>query len=201
MENLENSEKEFIIKIAEGDVSAYTQFFNAYWKRIFANAQQFTKDPELAQDLAQEVFLKIWLKREQLYKVDNLEGYLYAIARNIFLDHLKKKVLDTSNSQYLETWFAETSQTIQQKLEFEELEALVQKAIAQLPPQMQTAFKLSRFEGLTHEEIASQMNISKVTSQSYIVRALTNIRKILSERKDILVAIFTLVLIEIKKNY
>lgn len=201
MENSDINEKEFILKIARGDTNSYTQFFNAYWKRIFANAQHFTKDPELAQDLAQEVFLKIWVKREQLSEVNNLESYLFAIARNVFLDHLKKKTLDFSNSQYLKIWFAETSQTVQQKLELEELETAVQNAIDRLPPQMQTAFRLSRFEGLTHDQIAAKMNISKVTSQSYIVRALTIIRKLLLDKKDILVLIITMLMTQIKKNY
>lgn len=175
--------KEWLRRLAEGDEVAYRSFFDSWWTKMYANALRFSKAPEQAQDMAQEVFIKLWVNREKLATVESLENYLYFIARNVFLDYLKRKILPADNSLFLDTWFEDKGASIHRQLEGKELEQILLSAIEQLPPQMQTAFRLSRFEGLTHEQIADRMQISKTTSQSYIVRALIAIRKYLEDKQ------------------
>jgi RNA polymerase sigma factor (sigma-70 family) len=142
-------ENDILPQIILGDSDAFKRFFKHYWTKILANAQQFTKQPELAEDLAQEVFLKIWKNRSNLRQVNSLEAYLYSVAKNLFLDHLKKKVLDISNIEYLQEWIRDHSDNAAKRLETRELEGAIAEAIKQLPPQMKAVFLLSRVEGLT----------------------------------------------------
>lgn len=178
--NHTNNELLLLKQTAAGDEKAFQQLFNAYWDKLYANALHLIKSPEAARDLTQEVFIKIWLKREKLSDVILFEPWLYRVAKNVFIDHLRKQlVLDSL--QEIESIEESDEQTPQRKLELNELIMHVNGAIASLPAQMQAAFRLSRFDGLTHEQIAQRMNISKVTSQNYIARSLVVIRKYLMQ--------------------
>ena len=175
-----NNELLLLKQTAAGDEKAFQQLFIAYWDKLYANALYLIKSPEAARDLTQEVFIKIWLKREKLSDVLLFEPWLYRVAKNVFIDHLRKQlVLDSL--QEIESIEDSDEQTPQRKLELNELIMQVNGAIASLPAQMQAAFRLSRFHGLTHEQIAQRMNISKVTSQNYIARSLVVIRKYLMQ--------------------
>ncbi|HEY8387712.1 MAG TPA: sigma-70 family RNA polymerase sigma factor [Parasegetibacter sp.] len=175
-----HNEKILLQRVAEGDQESYRLLYKKYWDQMFANALHFTKSPELAKDLTQEIFLKIWMLRARLKEVENFESFLYRTAKNMIVDELRRLLRIKSHQEFLYAYFQENSQTSLNNTELKELAEKVEQAISQLPGQMQKAFRLSRFEGLTHEQIASQMGISKVTSQNYIARSLIVIRKFLS---------------------
>lgn len=164
---------------------AFRTIFSHYWGKIYVNALRFTKAPELAKDLSQDVFLKLWVKRDKLSGVAHFPSYLYRIARNVFYDHFNKKVFDPSNEVYLNIYFHGAVTRADANLETKELERHIEAAIRQLPIQVRTAFELSRKEGLTHDEIAQRMNISRITSKSYISRALLSIRASLENNPEV----------------
>lgn len=196
--NYTNNELLLLMQTAAGDERAFQQLFNTYWDKIYANALHLIKSPEAARDLTQEVFIKIWLKREKLSAVQHFESWLYRVAKNVFIDHLRQQLVMESLQDIVHIKDNE-EQTPQRKLELNELIAQVNGAIASLPAQMQTAFKLSRFHGLTHEQIAQHMNISKVTSQNYIARSLIVIRKYLMQFLTLWAAAFLLLAEKILK--
>ncbi len=162
---------------SQGDQRAFRQLFNFYWDRIYSNGLHFLKSPELARELAQEVFIRIWLKKEKLAEVRQFEPWLYRISRNLFLDYLRKELITASLQDLQQLEVPADEPNALGRMELNELQRLVNNAIAGLPVQMQTAFKLSRFQGLTHDQIARKMNISKATSQNYIARSLVVLRK------------------------
>ena len=177
-----DNEKELLGSIAMGDQNSYQIIFNHYWDQIYSTAFAFTKSAELSEDLAQDIFVHIWIKREKLLEVNKFESFLYITARNLILDRLRKKVYTLENEEYLKKYFEESYHNPGQQLEFKEFEETIHNAINQLPAQQQTAFRLSRFQELSHEEIAKQMGISKQTVKSYIVRAIVNLRKFVKEQ-------------------
>ena len=172
-----DNEKELLTLIAGGDQTSYRTVFNHYWNRIYSTAFTFTKSSELSKDLTQDIFAQIWIKRTVLKDIDNFEAFLYVAAKNRIIDTLRKKVFTPDNETYLKAYFNESSPGPALRLEFKDFEALIHDAIEKLPPQQRTAFRLSRFQGFNHEEIAEKMGISKETVKSYIVRALVNLRK------------------------
>lgn len=178
------NEPELLLRIAGGDRDAYRVIFERYWNQIYAIGLKLSKSPELARDLAQDTFIKLWNHREQLPDVANFRSFLFTLARNLTIDHLRKKVFTTGNEDYLIAYFRDDAATPDEKAEYHELENLLNRAVSSLPPQMQQVFRLSRFEGLSHAEIALRMNITRVTSKSYMVRALSAIRKYLSQYRD-----------------
>lgn len=194
-----DNEKLLLKLIANGDQASYKIVFKHYWNRIYATAFTFTKSPELSEDIAQDIFAQLWVKRTALSDINNFEAYLYTTARNRIIDILRKKVFIPENESYLAAYFKETSASPEGRLEFKDFESAIHEAIDKLPVQQQTAFRLSRFQGYNHEEIAGKMGLSKETVKSYIVRALVNLRKQLQQHDSILLALPVLYFFE--KNF
>lgn len=178
------NEQELLLRLSKGDPDAYRTLFELYWDSVYAIGLKLTKSPELAKDLAQESFIKVWNHREKLTEVTHFQSFLYTLTRHLVIDHLRKKVFTTGNEDYLTAYFSDDAGTPQEKAEYKELENLLNRAVNNLPPQMQQVFRLSRFEGLSHAEIALRMNITRVTSKSYMVRALNAIRQYVAQYGD-----------------
>lgn len=180
------SEIDLVGRVANGDKEAYRLLYNSYWPKIYQKARFLLKSDELAEDLAQEAFVRIWEKRERLVTVQNFEGYLSSLVRNLFIDTLRKKVAAEVGIESIGPSRPSLTDdsNAHRSMEYQEFEQLLNRAIKNLPGQMQTAFRLSRFEGLTHRQIGLQMNITKVTSQNYLARALLQIRNYMAARGD-----------------
>ena len=176
-----DNEKELLLQVAEGNEFAYRRIFNNYWGQVYSTAYMFTKMPETAEDITQDVFAQIWVKRAYLRDVGKFEAFLYITARNLIIDRLRKKVHTPEYTDYLKAYFEEPDYNPAQQVEIKEFEENIHKAISRLPAQQQIAFRLSRFSNMRHEEIAVQMGISKQTVKSYIVRAIVTLRKYLQE--------------------
>lgn len=167
--------------IAAGDQHAYRIIFESHWDAVYSTALLLTKSPGFAEDVAQDVFTVLWEKRASLAAVEKLEGFLFITARNIIYSRFRKLASGDAYRRYvLECFPEETADRADHRAEFRELERTVQQAIQRLPPQQQKAFKLSRFEGMRHEEIAVTMGVSRITIKSYIVQAIASLRKTLS---------------------
>lgn len=176
-----HSEKELLNQIAKGSQDAYLVIFQQYWDTVFSTALLLTKSPELAEDIAQDVFTMIWEKRAQLPAIEKLEPFLFITARNMIYSRLRKLSSQETYRQYIKSYFNEASVTgVDEQTELRELERTIQGAILRLPSQQQKAFRLSRFEGMRHEEIAATMGVSRITIKSYIVQALASLRKTLA---------------------
>lgn len=163
-----------------GDGVAFRQLFDALWGAVYSAALRLTKSPEMAQDLAQEVFIKLWDNRAALGGINNIRAYLYTITRNLTHDHLRKQVLRESNRDFLSTYFSLNTSTPQQLLENKELGHKLNAAIQKLPEYQRNVFNMSYIEGLSHKEIAQKLGITPLTSRVYLVRAINLLRKDMS---------------------
>lgn len=176
------NELSLLLRVAKGDQKAFRILFDHYWDSMYANALHFTKSPELAQDLVQEIFTKVWIMRVKLAEVKQFDAWLYRVAKNMILDEMRRLQQNPGYAEFMDAYFLAGDQEAHQSTITKDIEKQLHAAIDQLPEQLQVAFKLSRFEGLTHEQIAQRMKISKVTSQNYIARSLVAIKKYLAGR-------------------
>jgi RNA polymerase sigma-70 factor (ECF subfamily) len=190
-------ERQLLMEVAVGNQAAYKKLFVHYWDQIYSTALLFTKSRELSQDLAQDVFAKVWVRREKLREIQRFDAFLFIIARNVILDRLRKKVFNAANETCLMEYFADPSLAPSEKMEMKEMNAIIRRAIDLLPAQQRTAFCLSRFHGLRHEDIAVRMGISKDSVKSYIVRALAHLRKYLAEHSE-LIPLLCLLLLKVQ---
>jgi RNA polymerase sigma-70 factor (family 1) len=176
-----DNESELLLRISRGDAWAFRQIFNAYSRQVYTLCRKLTKDAEQAKDLTQEIFARLWIKREQLSMVYHFKGFLTTMALNLIRNHLRKKTLHMDNEDFLENYFSEGAPAPYKAMEFKEFQSTLQEAIAQLSPQLNRSFVLSRVSGMSHAEIARQMELSPLTVKSHIARALTSIRAYLEE--------------------
>ncbi|MDX2048235.1 MAG: RNA polymerase sigma-70 factor [Chitinophagaceae bacterium] len=172
-------EHEMLLLLNTGSEFAFTQIFNHYRGRIYAVALKFLKSPAPAEEIVQDVFLKIWLKRYELHMVENFEAYLFTMARNFIFDRLKKMAYETAAQSELrgeETAINDTEYLVRQR----QCLQLEQEAIQLLPPQQKLVYHFSKTEGLSHETIAQKMQLSRLTVKTHMAKALQSIRKYLN---------------------
>lgn len=170
--------KELLDAISRDDTKAFDALFTLFYPKIERFLAGFLDAKQEAEDLAQDVFVKVWQNRFHLHTVENVNAYLYRIAKNTLFDHIEKA---QKTSTIPTAHFAEipTTETLEELLFADELNSLINLAIEKMPLQRKHIFKLSRREGLSNEEIANQLGISKRTVETHISAALADIRKIL----------------------
>ena len=177
MEKLLHTEKELVKKLKEGDSFAFEVLFYKYRNKVKGFALKIVPaqiDPE---EIVQEVFVRVWLKKEAIDLDKDFQSYLFTIAKHLVLDHLKSAV---NRKLYFVGEHFQQDLLEEDGLEAsisEETEAKLQKLINEIPERRREIFRLSRFEGLSYKQIAERLNISENTVDSQIRNALTFLRK------------------------
>jgi len=179
-----------------GDEPAFKELYARHSRRVLAFAYHMTHSAIDAEDILQETFLRLWTGREQLPDIAHVGNYLFTIARNKTLDHLRKVSLQQRLIDQVWANISESSNELELQLEARESGTLIQQALAQLSPQKQTIFRLSRQQGLSHEEIAAQLRLSKSRVKNLLVETLKHIRTYLSQH-----AVFLAILFEIAHKH
>jgi len=194
--DIPDNEPELLLRISQGDAWAFRQIFNAYSRQVYSLCIKLTKDAEQAKDLTQEIFARLWIKRDRLQGVLNFRGFLTTMALNLIRNELRRKVLDLTNEAFLLNYFEESAPAADKLMEFKEFQCMVQEAVDHLPPQLNRSFVLSRMAGMSHAEIARQMELSPLTVKSHIARALTFIRAYLEQHSTQALTLFCLAVVK-----
>ena len=177
-------EKQLLTLVAGGDQKAFTVLVDLYWNQVYGHALAYVKSSPRAQEVTQDVFLHLWNKRDRLPEVNNFKNYLFILGRNRIISSMRKKLDEPADHDHIET--LREVLTPDQQLRYKEVYALILDGIEQLPPARKTIFKMSRLEGMSYEEIARRMNISKNTVKGHIVLALNFLRTWLHVRGHLL---------------
>ena len=173
------SEKDLEIfdKIQNGDLKAYEDFFRMHYPELVRYSHRYVRDTLAAEEIAQEVFMYIWEKRKAINIQSSLASYLYQAAKNRSINYqrleLPKLQLQSDITEMEVSLTSETNHGEQTEL----VSKLVKEAIDELPKKCKEIFILSRNAGLTYEEIAEDMNLSKKTVENQMGIALKKLRE------------------------
>lgn len=162
--------------LKEGDERALARIFSVYKDKLYAYCFRIVKTKDLTDEIVADVFITLWKRRDQLNITTSFEAYLISMARNLAIDSLKRASKD---ERLYEEILLNASLLYTQpddRLDYYELQAAVEEAIRNLPPQRRQIFIMSREDNYTHQEIADKLNISKNTVKDQIVKALADIR-------------------------
>lgn len=165
--------------MAEGDEKALTGLIRLYWKNVYGHALAWTKSAEEAEELTQDVFLKVWNAREQMGRIDHFENWLFTVSRNAIVSAVRKKLNQPSFLQEQDK--GENALRPDLLLENRQHYQVLLDGISLLPEKRRQVFRMSRLEGLTHEQIAAQLGMHKDTVAQYIVKAVAFLKGYLRE--------------------
>ena len=175
-----------LIKLREGNEAAFIKIYNQYRRKVHTYAYQLSKSADTAEEIVQEVFIKIWQKKEQINVELPFEPYIRKITLNHVLNHLKKVAREKALQEQVFLTIESSSNRTEEDLLEKELRKIYQEAIAQLPAQKKIIYQMSRVEELSHEEIAQKLSISKNTVKNHMVEASRFIREYVSKNGSII---------------
>ncbi|HLZ86436.1 MAG TPA: sigma-70 family RNA polymerase sigma factor [Puia sp.] len=188
-EETAHNDRILLLQMARGDEKGLTGIVRLYWKDIYSQAIVLLKSAEEAEELTQDIFLKVWNARDQLEHIENFANWLFIVARNTIITAFRKKLNRPGFLQEQEAEEVALRPDRQAELrpdhqaEHREQYRLLLKGISLLPEKRQQVFRLSRMEGLTHEQIAERLGIHKDTVAQYIVKAVAFLRSYLREHQ------------------
>ena len=177
------NEKKLIQSLKKGDALAYKFLLNEYHQKLCVYASSLTNNTELAEDIVQNVFIKIWKKRLKLKDKFNLKSYLYKSVYNEFIDQYRKnKTVLTLEKKYIDALAYVVEQEDENSTE--RLIVIVKKEIEKLPPKCKQTFLLSKQEGLTNIEIAEYLDVSIKSVEAHITKAFRILRDKIGNKVD-----------------
>lgn len=168
---------ETIARLAQGDSHVFQQVYRMFYPKVFGYSLRFMRDRIWAEEIAQEVFIKLWETRERLDPERSFGAYLFRITRNHALNYLKRMTNEGNLKMHYEQHVLVVNNPTENHMHEIDYEKVAKKAVELLPPKRKMIFKMSRLEGVTHDQIALQLSISKNTIKSQIVKASKFIRQ------------------------
>ncbi len=167
----EFEDKDLMLLVAEGDREAFTCLYHRYFYYLFTLAMRYIKDESEAEDVLQQVFIKLWQMRDSGAIKDNVRGYLFAMTRNSIINYVRDKNRLLQRNYRLSQEISEEEQDIWVMADKQDLISEMKKAIDGLPPQQKRVANL-RCEGLSNQEIASRLHLSLNTVNSHYTKGL-----------------------------
>jgi RNA polymerase sigma-70 factor, ECF subfamily len=183
------------MRIKLGDEQAFELLVRKFNARLCAFANKFINDPEEAQEIVQDMFIKIWERRDEIDPEDSLKSYIFKIVQNLSLNKLRRRKVESRYTEIYKLVYIEQYEfSAHESLLARELEEHIVDSIGKLPSECRKVFELSRIEGLKYREIAVSLHISVKTVEAQMSKALRSLRVELSEY-------MTLLLIALISNY
>lgn len=189
------SEVGLLAKIAEGNQHAFKIIYETYYRKIFIYALRYVKSDLDAEEITQEVFLKLWLRDPAALPINNLDGYFQTLVRNRSLDMLRRKVLEDHADLDSAVNWNEAHNDTEEMIILKETKKVLDEGVNLLTPQQRQVYKLCHQDGLKYEEAAKELNISISTVHSHMKLALKFLRGYLKQHTDIAAVIVILKLL------
>jgi RNA polymerase sigma-70 factor (family 1) len=175
--NPSHNEKLLLSLIAQGDENAFRELYDQYFLRLSSYVFKLCKSTYITEDVLQEVFMKLWISRSVLSQVEVPEAFILSIAKNSTVDWLRKLSKRTTLIDDLKNQVQEYSNDTESKMSVESLQSLIASALSQLSREKQKVFHLSKYIGLSHDEIAHELRLSKSTVKNHLSETIKYIKK------------------------
>jgi RNA polymerase sigma-70 factor (ECF subfamily) len=174
-----NIEKDLLVRLINADEDAFREIFDCYFKKVHRFVYSYIKETTQAEDLTQNIFLKLWEKRAGIDIDKSFDGYLFTIAYRTVMDHFRqteRQILSAASDAFLKEAIA-SSHSSDELLNRHQLESLYEKALQTIPQKRKEIFLLSRHNGLSNKQIAERLHISVKTVENQMTAALSKLRE------------------------
>lgn len=187
--NSSNNESLLLEMAAAGDRRAFTQLYKDHLNNVFNYIFLFTKSKEETEELIQDVFVKIWENREKLPDVQFFKSYLFKMAKNKLIDQVRHQQIKYRVFAEVKRTKVASEDITTNQAAYKEYYLIVQQAIEKLPTKRKFIFKLSTENGLSHDEIAARLNISKSAVKKQLYNASDFVRNYLAKHGELSLSI------------
>jgi RNA polymerase sigma-70 factor (ECF subfamily) len=170
------TEHELLRLVSEGDQQSFAVLFRRHWGRVFEVSRRILRSEHLAEEAVQEVFLRIWRKREALADVDSFDAYLFISVRNHVINVLRRSDARVERLDSRSDHIPDNTMALDHQLQQKDLQSLLDEAVNGLPQQQRIAFRLAHQSGLGINDIGMAMGISRNTVRNHLARALQSLR-------------------------
>lgn len=171
-----HSEQELLVLLRQGDINAFDELYSRYVKKMMAFALTFFPNQELAKDAVQDIFIRVWEKREDLDDTKNFKTYLFQAVKFYMYNYIRDKKASCSFDEVHEDYLL-VENNVENDLTYEVYKESAFNLIDKLPKVQQEVFRLNKIEGLSSTEIATIMNLSKRTIEHHIYLASKTMKK------------------------
>ena len=170
-----DNERELLDLLAADSEYAFAVLFDKYRPRVYHSALAFLRSAAMAEEVVQEVFLRVWQKRKEMQQVNYLNSFIKTIAYNLMVDQFRKSVLE---KEYIKEMASENLSVddTDHRVRSDESTMILRDAIASLPQRQREVYEMSRLQGLSQDKIAAELSISKNTVKVHMTAALRSIR-------------------------
>lgn len=174
-------ENRILKKIRKGDVREFEALFHHYYPGMCSYAETLVKQDGVAEEIVQDVFYNVWKNRAGLRIYASWQSYLFRSVFNNAMMHLRKSKREQSLDENWAATHLESDELLSEEMDAREMSAAMIYTLEGLPERTQEIFRLSRFEGLKYNEIASEMSISVKTVEANMGKALKALRSSLEK--------------------
>ena len=165
---------------SDADEEIFLKIYDEYWYKVFLIAYKRLGKRDIAEELTQDLFLKLWEKRNTL-KPQNIGSYLFVAIKNSVIDHVHSGLVANKYLNFYKAFRELSSTSTQNIVEFDDLTQAIEKGLSKLPPKTQQVFKLSRLESWTPDKIARHLHLSEKTVGYHLTKSLKFMRAHLRE--------------------
>lgn len=186
MEDLKSSASILVVRLKKGDESAFERIYSLYYPKVYFYAKQYLSDVEEAREVAQDVFLTIWQKRNDLDSTLDLQPYILAVTRNRCISILRKRLLERNyqskmlSKEEVANYMALCHQSAETILSVE-IENIIVEVMDGFPEDTRRVFTMSRSDNMTYDEIAERLDVSVGTVEYRMMKALKSFRQKLKD--------------------
>jgi len=167
---------DLIARLRDGEEAAFGEIYRQLHGRIYRLVFSLVKEREKAEEVVQEAFVSLWMRRKTLDTAQPLYPLVYLTAKRLAIDHFRRKLLEIGAQEHLLAQAVTASNETEEAIFLADLHRITDESIRNLPAQQQTVFMLSRQEGLSYDEIAQRLRISPHTVRNHMVSALKALR-------------------------
>ena len=172
-------------KTAAGDQRAFRTLYEYYYRKVFTQATRLTRSRDSGEEITQEVFLKLWRLGSGLSDIKNLDHYLKVTTRNQSISAIRRMALETKGSREFSRNYIDGHNETEEGIVLNDTRKVLHEAIDRLPKQQREVYLLCHQEGLKYEEAAERLNLSPLTVQTHMKRALKSLRGYLRNHTEV----------------
>jgi RNA polymerase sigma-70 factor (family 1) len=169
-------EKAILLAVARGDAASFRQLFEAYKDKIYSYAMHYTHQEDAAEEVVQEVFMKVWLHRETLPFLEKFEAWVFTISRNLSFNYLRHLARQENLHRGITGLEEPAPDAADELLLAKEHASLLLAAVDRLPPRQKLIYTLHREQHHTLEDIAAELGLARSTVKSHLAQAMRSVR-------------------------